>query len=131
MTANDFPQELRSAAARMRDAINLHVVAGVLGVRERHLQWLAICLEDGSSDGNLYETRQEAVNHTKNLSRGWFYALVGAEHMGERESILVLQMARKAFSMGVVFAEEQVVVPQLSELMQPFIPNTLRKLNQR
>lgn len=131
MTTDDLPQELKDSAARMRDAINLHVVAGALGARERHLNWVAIKLEDGRSDGNLYESRLDAVNHTQNKNPGWMYVLVAADHMGERESILLLQMHRRAFSMGVRFSEEHVVVPQLSELMKPYIPNTLRKLNRR
>lgn len=123
-----FPQELLDAAARMRDAVNLHVLAGTLGVRERHLTWVAIRLEDGRSDGNLYESRQDAVNHTQNKTRGWAYLKVGADSMGEKESIMVLQMFRRAFSNGVIFAEEEVVVPQLPELMAPFIPRTLKTL---
>lgn len=123
-----FPQELTDAANRMRDAVNLHVVAGALGVRERHLQWLAIRLEDGRSDGTVYESRRDAVRHTMNREKGWFYAKVGAESMGEREAIIVLQMARQAFRNGVVFAEEEPIVPMLSELAAPYIPNTMGKL---
>lgn len=123
-----FDQELIDAANRMRDAVNLHVVAGTLGVRERHLQWLAIRLEDGRSDGTVYETRRDAVRHTMNKSRGWMYVKVGASTMGEREAILVLQMNRQAFAKGVVFAEEEPIIPQLTELARPFIPNTLGKL---
>lgn len=126
-----FPQELTDAANRMRDAVNLHVIAGVLGVRERRLQWVAIKLEDGRSDGEVYESRPDAVRHTANKSRGWFYVKVGAESMNEREAIIVLQQARQAFAKGVIFAEEDVITPHLSELMKPFIPNTLRKLDSR
>jgi len=117
------------AAARMRDAINLHVFAGNTGIRERHLQWLAINLEDGRSDGNVYESRRDAVRHTRNLSKGWFFPKLGQEQMGERESIIVLQMARQAFKNGVVFAEEEPIVPMLSELSLPFIPNTIKNLS--
>lgn len=129
MPAHEFDPELINAAARMRDAVNLHVVAGALGVRERHLCWIAVSLDDGRSNGDLYDSRQDAVNHTKNLSRGWFFILIGADSMGERESIIVLQQARQAFKNGVVFAEEQIITPHLSELMKPFLPNTLRKLD--
>src|SRR5262245_2186661 len=90
-------QELLDAAARMRDAVNLHVVAGTLGVRERRLCWVAIKLSDGRSDGNLYESRRDAVRHTQNKERGWAYLKVGANSMGERESIIVLQTFRQAF----------------------------------
>lgn len=123
-----FPQELLDAAARMRDAVNLHVVALALGVREREIGWVAIRLDDGRSDGELYETRRDAVRHTQLKSRGWCYLRVGAEIMGERESIITLQMFRQAFARGIIFAEEDVVVPQLPELMRPYIPHTLGKL---
>lgn len=123
-----FPQELIDAANRMRDAVNLHVVAGTLGVRERHLQWLAIRLEDGRSDGTVYESRRDAVRHTQNKEKGWYYVKVGAQSMSEREAIIVLQMARQAFKRGVIFAEEEPVVPMLSELTRPYIPRTLETL---
>lgn len=126
---DSFPQELLDAAARMRDAINLHVVAGTLGVRDRELQWVAIKLEDGRSDGEVYASRKDAVRHTMNKSRGWFYAKIGAQTMGERESLIVLQQARQAFKAGIVFAEEDVATPMLSELLQPYIPRTLHLLN--
>jgi hypothetical protein len=123
-----LPQELVDAANRMRDAVNLHVtVSPLLG--ERRAGYLAISLETGSAHENtLYDTRADAVRHTRNLSRGWFYVKVGADSMGEREAIIVLQQARQAFANGVVFAEEELVTPHLSELMAPFIPRTLGTL---
>jgi hypothetical protein len=127
----EFPQELIDAANRMRDAHDLHVVAGALGARERHLQWLAIRLADGRSDGTVYETRRDAVRHTQNKERGWAYIKISADSMGERQAIIVLQMFRRAFSRGVIFAEEEVIVPQMSELMAPFLPRTLKTLNRR
>jgi hypothetical protein len=125
---NELPQELKDSAARMRDAVNLHVMAGNIGIRERHLTWVAINLEDGRSDGELYESRADAVRHTTNRHRGWFYVKVGAEHMGERESVIVLQQARQAFKAGVIFAEEQVATPMMSELLVPYLPKTMHTL---
>lgn len=124
----ELPTELLDAANRMRDAVNLHVLTGNLGFRERAACWVAIRLEDGRSDGNLYESRRDAVRHTTNKETGWFYVKVGAESMGEREAIIVLQQARQAFKSGVIFAEEQVITPMLPELLRPYIPNTLEKL---
>jgi hypothetical protein len=124
-----FPQELLDAAARMRDAVNLHVaVSPLLG--ERRIGFLAIRLDTGAAHdkGTLYETRRDAVRHTQNESCGFFYVKVGAETMGERESLIVLQQARQAFSHGVVFAEEEVVTPMLTELLLPYIPNTIHKV---
>jgi hypothetical protein len=126
--ASEFSQELADAAARMRDAVNLHVLGGNIGVRQRHLCWVAIRLSDGRSDGELYESRADAVRHTTNRERGWFYVKVGQSEMPLNEAIIVLQQARQAFRNGIIFAEEQVVTTQLPELMRPFIPNTLSAL---
>lgn len=112
----------------MRDAVNLQVVAGSLGVRERHLCWVAIRLEDGRSDGDVYDSRKDAVRHTMNREKGWYYVKVGAQSMSEREAIIVLQMARQAFKKGVVFAEADPIVPMMEEFLRPYIPNTLRIL---
>lgn len=124
----DFPQELRDAAARMRDAVNRHVVPDPFGLHDREIVWIAVKLEDGTSNGVGYESRKAAVKDTRNLARGWFFVRVGAEGMGERESLIVLQQARQAFRAGVVFAEEAPVTPQLSELLLPYIPRTLHNL---
>jgi hypothetical protein len=131
MTENAFPQELIDAANRMRDSVNLHVsVSSVLG-GERKIGFLAIRLDTGAAHdkGTLYDSRRDAVRHTQNESGGFFYVKVGAESMGEREAIIVLQMARQAYRNGVVFAEEEPVVPMLSELALPYIPKTLHNLS--
>jgi hypothetical protein len=122
-----FPQELVDAANRMRDGVNLHVLAGTFG--ERRIGFVAIRLSDGRSHQNtLFDSRKDAVRATANLEKGWFYVKVGAQTMGEREAIMVLQMARQAFKNGVVFAETDPVVPMLSELALPYIPKTLHRL---
>lgn len=125
-----FPQELIDAAQRMRDAVNLHVLAQTFSAGERQVGFVAIDLNDGKAhdNGTMYDTRRDAVRHTVNKGPAFFYVKVGAETMSEREAIIVLQMARQAFKKGVVFAEEEPVVPMLSELALPFIPNTLHKL---
>jgi hypothetical protein len=129
MEQNGFPQELIDAANRMKDAVNLHVVVSS-AFAERKIGFLAIRLSDGTAHdkGTLYDTRRDAVRHTQNLEPGWFYVKVGAETMSEREAIIVLQMARRAFKKGVVFAEEEPVVPMLTELALPYIPNTIHRL---
>lgn len=111
----------------MRDAVNLHVLAGTFG--ERHIGFVAIHLSDGRAYQNtLFDSRRDAVKAVENQERGWFFVKVGAETMGEREGIIVLQMARQAFKNGVQFSTEEPVVPMLSELALPYIPNTLHSL---
>jgi hypothetical protein len=122
------PLEEAAVAQRMCEAVNMHVSASLeLGRTEPG--FVAIRLSDGrSTDNVLYDNRKDAVRHNLH-DRFVFYVKVGKETMPLREAIIVLQMARMAFKRGVIFAEEEVITPQLSELMQPFIPKTLRKLS--
>lgn len=55
------PLSVHSAAAyRASDAVNLHLVgAGFDAVR----RWVAVRLDDGASDGTLYDTKRDAVRH--------------------------------------------------------------------
>lgn len=121
--------ELRDSARRMADAVNVHVmVANTL--HERIAAWVAVRLSDGRPlEGNpMFESRQDAVNAVKNLSRGWCFVLVGADTMQENEAIVVLQRNRQAFASGFVFGHEIPVIPMRREDMALFIPKTIKGL---
>jgi hypothetical protein len=127
---DEVTQEERDSASRMKEAVNLHVSALLAedGERERP-GYVAIQLSDGRSpDGVLYDSRRDAARHNKHNDNICFIK-VGREMMGDRESLIVLQMNRAARKRGVIFSEEEVIVPQLTELMNPFIPRTLRGLD--
>jgi hypothetical protein len=126
----EVTQEERDSAKRMSEAVNLHVHAILAeGSGRERPAYVAIKLADGKSpDGTLYDTRQDAARHNKwNDNIG--FIRVGREIMSEREALIMLQMLRMARARGVIFSEEEVIVPQLTELMQPFIPRTLRGLD--
>lgn len=122
-----IPQELIDAAERMREAVNLHVLANN-EIGRPGPGFVVINLEDGRSpDGVLYDTRADATRHHQNNT--WVtFIQVPRSSMPLNEAIIVLQTFRKARRHGVMFTEEQVVVPQLPELLGGYIPNTLRKL---
>jgi hypothetical protein len=110
----DVPVELWDAARRMMDAHNLHMLAMVAENRDRP-GYVAIRLEDGRSpDGVLYDTRKDAARHQSDPKN--FYVKVGKMSMSSREAVAVLKFARQALAAGVVFAEEEPILPQLSEL---------------
>lgn len=110
----------------MMDAVNLHVQARLAAGAHDTPMYVGIRLDDGRSpDGVLYDDRRSLFRHhpfTKNLMA----VRVTPESMGFREALTVLQMNRMAYKRDVVFREEEVVTPQLSELMLPFIPRTLK-----
>ena len=127
--AREITVELRDAAKRMADAVNLHVLASLAdGSALERSGFVAIRLSDGRSpDGVLYDSRRDVSRHHPH-EPGMFAVKVGKETIPEREAIIVLQMARMAYKRGVRFSEEEVITPHLSELMTPFIPNTLERL---
>lgn len=128
----EVTQEERDSAKRMQEAVNLHVHALLAeGTGRDRPAYVAINLADGRSpDGTLYDTRRDAAGHNKHNNNIGFIR-VGREFMPEREALIMLQMLRMARARGVIFSEEEVIVPQLTELMRPFIPRTLRELNYR
>lgn len=125
MTADE-----KSAVRRMMDAVNLHYQARIASANDgAPPQFVAIYLEDGSSDGVLYDSREDAAFKTRNYPRVCFYVKVGIETMSFREAAIVFMMNRQAYASGVRFAEEAPVVPHLTELSAPYIPRTLGSLN--
>lgn len=116
-------QEEWDAAARLRDAVNIHWDA----LREEACgKYVAVKLADGSSDGTLYDTRRAATRHQ---SDPWcFYVRVSAGGIQLKEAWVVLCYARQAKKAGIVFSEEEVVLPQRMELAGPWLARQRRAL---
>lgn len=127
----DVTEEETSSASRLAEAVNLHVMAlQAEGSGRERPGFIAIRLEDGrpADESNpLYDSRADATRHNK-FSTNVFYVKIGRDTMPINEALIVLQMHRMARKNGVVFTEEEIIVPQLTELMTPFIPRTLRNL---
>ena len=105
------------AARRVADAVNLHVLAMIAENRDRP-GYVAIRLSDGRSpDGVLYDNRRDATRHHLH-DRAMFYVKVGKDTMPAREALIVLKLARLAYKRGVIFTEEEVITPHLTELLK-------------
>jgi hypothetical protein len=131
MNRENTPEE-RDSAERLREAVNLHVNALIAeGSGRERPGFIAVRLADGrpADEANpLYDSRADATRHNIH-NTNVFYVKIGRERMPLNEALIVLQMHRMARKRGVVFTEEEIIVPQLPELMQPFIPRTLRGIN--
>lgn len=132
MTEREITPEESESAKRLMEAVNLHVHAILAeGTGRDRPAFVAIRLEDGRpavSKNPLYDSRADAARHNRHHPAICFVK-VGRETMSLHEATIYLQMNRMAYKRGVIFAEEEVITPQLSELMKPFIPRTLRGLN--
>lgn len=79
------------AAKRLADAINLHVSAQG---NEAFYKIIAFRLDDGSSDGNLYGNRDDAIRHTRSKPGVWAFAQVDPTGSSPREAESALRWAR-------------------------------------
>lgn len=75
------------AAKRFSDVYNLHKAAGTAR------GWIAVALADGSSDGDLYDTRHDAVQLKFPRDRRFFYCTLAQPSMTvcQAESLLRFQ----------------------------------------
>lgn len=88
---------LKECGKRMSDALNARVVFGGLAAFGR---WMAFSLEDGSSNGTLYDSREDAIRAMRNASvNHWFEAIRPSSYSAD-ECALLIQYARAAYSAG-------------------------------
>jgi hypothetical protein len=79
------------AAKRLSDTYNLHVTCGA-----RPGSVIAFGLADAVSDGELYDSREDAVAHQRH-NEGWKgYVRIGAGHMSVCAAASVLRWQRQA-----------------------------------
>lgn len=129
-TDNDRPPEMTAqdwdAAHALCDAVNIHVAVQRAELRDRP-GYVAVRLSNGKSpDGVLFDSRRDAARHHLH-DLNVFYVRVGRDTMSPREAGIVLQFNRQARRKGVIFSEEEVVTPQLTELIpREFVRRRLR-----
>jgi hypothetical protein len=95
---NRLPQDLKDAAKRASDAINLAI--SVIGTF--NTGYIAIRLSDGGTDGVIYETRRDAVKHQLHETQ---CAYVGLRNLpggsNPKEMAVFLTWNRDAYSRGM------------------------------
>lgn len=96
-TCRFHPRGHSDPAKRCADNINLHWHAiGYDSVGK----WVAIKLIDGSSDGVLYDRKQEAVRHQSDEKQYCYVRLIGSIQMTECEAELFLDINRRLYDAG-------------------------------
>ncbi len=82
--------EHSDAARRVADSVNIHVAAKGWDAVKR---WVAIALEDGKSDGTLYDTKAEAIRGQRD-HRWYFYVSVPPNGTNACKAESLLRFAR-------------------------------------
>lgn len=91
--------ELVDAAKRASDCVNLHLTFGKW--EELKHKWIAFKLADGTSDGVLYDSKQDAVKHQFSEYQCAYIAfrnLLGGAT--PRDMAIFLQFSRDAYDAG-------------------------------
>lgn len=79
---------LKDAGARMSDVLNAAIIANGLQATGR---WMAFALEDGASDQVIYDTRAEAITHSR---RPCHFEQLRPRGFGPDECAMTLAYAR-------------------------------------
>lgn len=88
------------AAKRLSDFVNNICISQPLDVVIR--SWIAISLADGSTDGNLYESRRDAVRNQYYEQQCAYLCLKEAPHgMPTQEAYVYLKYHRDAYDAGL------------------------------
>lgn len=86
------------AARRIKDQYDLHQIANDrFDIRGK---WFAFSIEDGKSDGQLYDRRYQCIRHQKGSERSYGYVQMQVSDMTLREAIGLLSVYRKVYKTG-------------------------------
>ncbi|MEU9022337.1 hypothetical protein [Actinomadura sp. NPDC048394] len=96
----DSPHE--DAAKRTADTYNLHRSA--LGI-DAVGQWFAVRLQDGDSDGELYESKRDAVRHQHHDEQWYAFVRIAPCSMSTCEAASFLRTNRAAYDRGMRLAD--------------------------
>lgn len=106
-------------ARRASDAVNLHIAAD-----PDARGYVACRMDDGRSNGDLYDTRADGVRHHMKGGQesNYCYLKVTPGGMGPREAWVMIVAFRKLRDAGIRPDHEDVVLPQRRELLARLDP---------
>jgi hypothetical protein len=98
------------AGQHCADAVNLALSLGGKG------KWIAIRLSDGKSDGNIYDYKQQAINHQLHEFQ-CAYVKIPPGGMQVDEAVRYLNVNRKLYDKGMRIADPDagVIMPHTIE----------------
>lgn len=89
------------AAKKVSDTYNLHRIAGdTMGIQANR-KWFACALNDGESDGILYDTKRDAIHYQHHNEQWYTFICIGPHSMTPCEAEVMLAVARRAYDNGM------------------------------
>jgi hypothetical protein len=107
--ADGHDHRYSDAANRASDTIRLHIIASHLNGVDCTDRWVAIRLSDGGSDGVLYDTRRDAINHQLH-EKSCAYIRVPPDDVSPRAAEAFLNFVRQAHDAGMPLADPEVEI---------------------
>jgi hypothetical protein len=118
------------AAKRASDAVNLHVIALGFGAFRK---WVAVALADGRSDGELYDSKRDAVRHQRHNEDRFAFVRITPNGMTVCRAESYLGVHRKLAAAGFRLADPDAahggrqVIPRLTNEDQAQLMARLRR----
>lgn len=101
-------------ARRVADAVNIHITAN-----PDARGFVACRMDDGRSNGDLYDTRKDAVRHHMKAGQesNYFYVKVTPDGLTPRAAWVLVVAFRRLRDAGIRPDHEDVQLPQRRELL--------------
>jgi hypothetical protein len=85
--------KLEDAAKRLSDTVSLHMMAAIDRLDPVN-RWCAFKLEDGSSDGALYDSKDDAIRHQKGDTKQYCYLKITPDGITVKDAKRFLRINR-------------------------------------
>lgn len=92
MDGNAF--NFSDAAKRISDVVT-QAIADRQGNR-----WMAFALEDGASNGTVFDTKADAIRHHRNAARQYMYLKIPLDYLSPRAAEVFLKLHRQLKALG-------------------------------
>lgn len=90
---------------RLSDAVMVAIAAGGRG------RWIAARLSDGGTDGNVYDTRQDAIRHQLHEEQCCYVLIPPAGQMPPHEATGYLRFNRSRVAAGMRMVDPEAAAP--------------------
>lgn len=119
------PGQVSDRAQRVSDTVNNHLVGTLGGAAGR---WVAVRLSDGTSDGQLYDTKSDAVRHQLHETQ-CAYICITPDGMSPSSAALYLRFTEGLYAAGARVADPDTHVPMPARREQ--VPGLIRAVARR
>jgi hypothetical protein len=90
------------AAKRIYDTYHLHRTADLYGATGK---WFACALADGTTDGELYDTKSDCIRHQHHNEQFYAYVQITPANMSKCSAEIFLGITRRLYDAGMRMAD--------------------------